>query len=256
MVLWRSPAMALASVSGDSPSSSSDAEGNIIWAIRQFSARNVECSAASRSEDDLLAGRRQEEPKASGFGVAAIPKTVDAKDEIEFSGDQIGVAVVHPVEPDQTSLVQARCCRPGALDLRSTARSLRPGCAGMFERSFLRRDADQDLLDRIKVIPVGQLASYVNRCWPAHSHYYRGSPAHGCDRTIPIQPRSLSAAGRPTRWLFRITVPDATTADGRLPDYASSSSSGGGTHSTGRLDQCSSLCGVDPSIAPRRGLSP
>ena len=34
------------------------------------------------------------------------------------------------------------------------------------------------------------------------------------------------------------------------------SSSGGGTHNTGRLYQCSSLCGVEPSIAPRSGLSP
>ena len=29
-----------------------------------------------------------------------------------------------------------------------------------------------------------------------------------------------------------------------------------GTHSTGRLARCSSLCGVEPSIAPRIGLSP
>ncbi len=41
-----------------------------------------------------------------------------------------------------------------------------------------------------------------------------------------------------------------------LVGLQSGAPSGGGTHSTGRLDQCSSLCGVEPRMALRKGLSP
>lgn len=142
----------------------------------------------SRTEDQVLARCGQEESHVSRVGVSAVPVGVSTKDGVHVAFAQIGVAIIDPIEADQTSLEESARGGPGVLDLSPPTGTGRPRGARVCECPFLGCDDEQALLDRTEIVPARQPLSTVDLLRQTHIGHYRREPVDGCGRSLRRAP--------------------------------------------------------------------